>query len=58
MEKTREDEVLEVFKRLTPENQRCFMAMLRVADAAENNIRKVMDSDTGPVRPGDMHKIN
>lgn len=44
MKKARE-EVTEIFKQLTPANQRYFMTILRVAETAQNNAEKAGDSE-------------
>lgn len=45
MKETRENKVKEIFKQLTPANQRYFMTILRVAETAESNVRKAAGSE-------------
>lgn len=40
MEKTREVELVDIFRQFTPENQAYFMSIIRVAEAAEMNGKK------------------
>lgn len=56
MEKTREEAVIEIFKQLTPVNQRQFMTMLRVAETAEDNARRAMDNKNRFTAPDGMQK--
>lgn len=57
MEKTREETVIEIFKQLTPVNQRYFMTMLRVAETAEGNARKAMDGEMRLAEPDGRQKV-
>ncbi len=47
MQKTALQEAVEVFRQLNPDNQERLMAMARVAQAAQNNIRHTTDAGAG-----------
>lgn len=40
MEKDYLKETIEIFKKLNPENQRYFLSLVKVAQVAENNVKK------------------
>ena len=44
METVRLKLLTDIFRRLTPANQRCFMMMVSVAETAERNARNAMES--------------
>lgn len=43
MQDTRLEETIDIFRQLSPSNQLRFISMVRVAEAAEQNVKKTLD---------------
>jgi hypothetical protein len=51
------DEILEIFKNLSPENQQTLLMYARVAHTAENSVRKSVERALGQVEKASSDEL-